>query len=195
MAELRDGEGRKGHLGERHHLIAHGVRIEFATHGILHPRVGHEDPPGGDRCSQTCEPGGGEVEAWRYLLPAEIHHSHEGRLHEEGHDTLDGQRGAEDVAHKPAVVGPVFNNSAEAIRSDYMDVGALMICHEDLVVELLEKMFEDEYSYITYWLYELNYGRAYKAGCIKEANGKDIDISTAEKLYDFLIKNMKEKNK
>lgn len=92
-------------------------------------------------------------------------------------------------------VNNIFNNSAEAIRSDYMNVGALMICHEDLVVELLEKMFEDEYSYITYWLYELNYGRAYKAGCIKEANGKDIDISTAEKLYDFLIKNMKEKNK
>ena len=47
------------------------------------------------------------MEAWRYLLPTEVHHCHKGRFHEESHDTLDSQRGAEDVAYEPGVVRPV----------------------------------------------------------------------------------------
>ena len=47
------------------------------------------------------------MEPWRHLLPAEIHHGHESRLHEESNDALDGQWSAKDVAHKPRVVGPV----------------------------------------------------------------------------------------
>ena len=47
------------------------------------------------------------MEAWRYLLPTEIHDGHEGGLHEEGYDTLDGQWGTEDVAYEPGVVAPV----------------------------------------------------------------------------------------
>ena len=47
------------------------------------------------------------MEARRYLLPAEEHDGYKGRLHEESHDTLDGQRSAEDVAHEPRVVRPV----------------------------------------------------------------------------------------
>ena len=37
VAELVDGEGRESHLGKGRHLIAHGVGIECAAHGILHP--------------------------------------------------------------------------------------------------------------------------------------------------------------
>ena len=47
------------------------------------------------------------MEAWRYLLPSEVHDGHEGGLHEEGHDTLDGQWRSEDVTYKPGVVRPV----------------------------------------------------------------------------------------
>ena len=47
------------------------------------------------------------MESRRYLLPSEEHHSHEGRFHEEGHDTLYGQWCSEDVAYKPGIVRPV----------------------------------------------------------------------------------------
>ena len=44
---------------------------------------------------------------WKPLAPAEEHHGDEGRFEEEGEDALDGQRGAEDVAHEVRIVGPV----------------------------------------------------------------------------------------
>ena len=47
------------------------------------------------------------MEAGRDLLPAEEHHGHEGGLHKECHDALDGQRRAEDIAYEPRVVRPV----------------------------------------------------------------------------------------
>ena len=107
VAELVDGKRREGYVEERYHLVAHGVRIELATNGILHPCIGHQNPPGGNRCAQACEPCGGEMEAGRDLLPAEEHHGHEGGLHKECHDALDGQWRAEDIAYEPRVVRPV----------------------------------------------------------------------------------------
>ena len=47
------------------------------------------------------------METPAHLAPAEEHHRDEGRFEEEGEDALDGQRGAEDVAHEVGVVGPV----------------------------------------------------------------------------------------
>ena len=43
------------------------------------------------------------MEAWRHLLPTKEHDGHEGALHEESDDTLDSQRGTEDVTHEPGV--------------------------------------------------------------------------------------------
>lgn len=71
----------------------------------------------------------------------------------------------------------------------------LTIQHEDIVLELLDNMFDTDW--ISYWIYELDYGRNYKEGCIQEEkDGKmvNIDLSTAEKLYDYLIEEMKSKN-
>ena len=42
-----------------------------------------------------------------HLVPPKVHDGNEGGFHEESHDTLNGQRSAEDIAHKPAVVAPV----------------------------------------------------------------------------------------
>jgi hypothetical protein len=63
-----------------------------------------------------------------------------------------------------------------------------MICHEDLVVKLLENIFDDNDT-ISYWLYERNYGRDYQKGDIID-NGKKVDLSTPGKLYDYLIQCM-----
>ena len=90
MAEFHDSKGREGHIEERHHLVTHGIGIELTAHRTLHPGIGHQNPPGRNRGSQSRQPRGSQVEALGNLVPAEIHHSHEGALHEEGHDTLDG---------------------------------------------------------------------------------------------------------
>ena len=80
-----------------------------------------------------------------------------------------------------------IRNSAEAHISDFTNAGSLMICHEDIVVHLLENMFNDT-DIISWWIYELDYGKQYKRGCIKDCNGKNINVSDAGKLYDYLIK-------
>lgn len=41
-------------------------------------------------------------------------------------------------------------------------------------------------SDISYFCWELNFGREYKPGMITDNEGKDIDFSSAEKLYDYL---------
>ena len=63
MTEFHHGKRRQSHIEERHHLVAHRIRVELAAHRILHPGIGHENPPGRDGCAESCEPGGGEMES------------------------------------------------------------------------------------------------------------------------------------
>ena len=74
----------------------------------------------------------------------------------------------------------------DVIISDFFNATSLSISHENIVVRLLENMFNDK-EILTWWLYELDYGRKYEEGCITEGD-KPIDISDAGKLYDYLIK-------
>ena len=107
MEELDDSRRGEGYGPEVCHLVAHRLGVEDHPLWVLHPSVGYEDPYCRDRCPDDREPAGGEVEASADLAPAEEHHSDEGTLHEEGQDTLDSQRSAEDVADEPAIVRPV----------------------------------------------------------------------------------------
>ena len=81
----------------------------------------------------------------------------------------------------------------DAVESDFFNAMSLSISHESIVVQLLENMFNDS-DYISWWLYELDFGREYKEFCIQQ-DGEAIDLSTSEKLYDFLIKEMEEQKK
>lgn len=77
----------------------------------------------------------------------------------------------------------------DAIISDFYNTMSLSISHEHLVVLLLEKMFNDK-DILSWWLYELDYGRNFKMGNLQETkNGIiiDIDLSSPEKLYDYLV--------
>lgn len=75
---------------------------------------------------------------------------------------------------------------------DFFDGNSLFVAHTDLVVKLLENMFNDN-DLISWWIFELDYGRKYTEGCVSDCDGNNIDISTAEKLYDYLVENMEEK--
>lgn len=89
-------------------------------------------------------------------------------------------------------VNNMFNSSIDSKISDFMNAASLMICHEDIVVKLLEKIFNDTQN-ISWWLYECNYGKNFKIGDLID-NGKEIDLTTPEKLYDYLIENMERTN-
>ena len=107
VEELHDGNRIEHQSPEIDHLVTHRVGIELHTYGVLHPRVGHENPNGRDTGSDTRHPSGKQVCTFAHLVPSEEHDGEERSLHKEGQDALDGERSTEDVAHKPRVVAPV----------------------------------------------------------------------------------------
>ena len=56
-----------------------------------------------------------------------------------------------------------------------------------MLVKVLEATMHDESDWIRYFLYEGNYGEDLKSDSVSEADGTPIDITTPEKLYDFLV--------
>ena len=90
----------------------------------------------------------------------------------------------------------LFDDLIDNKEQDFMNAGSICIGHESIVIDLLEEMFETDL--ISWWIYELNYGTYYTKGCLqKEENGKimNLDVSTADKLYDVLIKDLKGRGK
>ena len=85
-------------------------------------------------------------------------------------------------------VNDIFREAEDNILCDFTNAGSLMICHEDIVVELLENIFDTDM--ISYWIYELDYGRDYIDGCIVDEHNEVVNIETAEDLYDYLIRSM-----
>ena len=86
-------------------------------------------------------------------------------------------------------VDKLFRNSRENIENDFCNAAALQISHESSVVFLLKRIMHDQYEYIDYFIYELDYGRKYETGMIIDENGQDIDIHTPKLLYDFISNN------
>lgn len=74
----------------------------------------------------------------------------------------------------------------DAIISDFFNASSLSISHENIVVRLLENMFND-YDMISWWIYEVNYGRNTDMAWVEE-NGVKTYLYTAEDLYNYLIK-------
>lgn len=68
-------------------------------------------------------------------------------------------RETDDIKNK---IDELIRSSTEVKMSDYTQDTSLMICHEDIVVDLLQSIFEDNEDVLGYWLYECDYGRSYK---------------------------------
>lgn len=83
-------------------------------------------------------------------------------------------------------IDDLFKENIDNKEADFMNAGSICIGHETIVAKLLENIFNDKDT-ISWWLYECNYGRDFSLGDL-EVNGVAIDLSTAEKLYDYLIK-------
>lgn len=54
----------------------------------------------------------------------------------------------------------------------------------DSIVELLQKVTGDTHEYTNLWIYELDFGREYKDGCIKRENGEDVPLKTTRDLWN-----------
>ena len=88
----------------------------------------------------------------------------------------------------------LFRDNIDNQEMDFMNAGSICIGHETIVVELLENIFNDKDT-ISWWLYEQDYGRSVSIDDVfDEEIGKFIDLTTPEKLYDYLIKEMEEKD-
>jgi hypothetical protein len=85
-------------------------------------------------------------------------------------------------------INDLFKENIDNKEMDFMNAGSICIGHETIVVKLLENIFNDKDT-ISWWIYECNYGRDFSLGDL-EVDGIEIDLSTAEKLYDYLIKEM-----
>ena len=103
---------------------------------------------------------------------------------EEFVDVIDRLRDAHDLAAK---VKELFANSRDNEKNDFGNGASLQISHEKVVVNLLEKLMKDSFEDIGCFIYEMDYGRKNKPGKITDKDGKELDISTAEKLYDHLV--------
>ncbi|MCI8273293.1 MAG: hypothetical protein HFJ55_04335 [Clostridia bacterium] len=88
----------------------------------------------------------------------------------------------------------LFRENIDNQEMDFMNSGSICIGHETIVVQLLENMFNDRGKYISWYLFEQDYGRTVSIDDVFDKDtGKFIDLSTPEKLYDYLVKEMEEK--
>lgn len=88
----------------------------------------------------------------------------------------------------------LFRDNIDNQEMDFMNAGSICVGHETIVVKLLENMFNDRGNWISWWLYEQDYGRSVSIDDVfDEEIEKFIDLTTPEKLYDYLIKEMEEK--
>lgn len=83
-------------------------------------------------------------------------------------------------------VNELFRNSRENIECDFCNAASLQISHEGIVVNLLQKLMRDQSENISYFIYELDYGKDYRDGDVMDEN-RVINLSTPEKLYDYLV--------
>ena len=85
-------------------------------------------------------------------------------------------------------INELMKTAKENIQDDFMNAAGLMICHTDIVIDLLSYIFDDKAEWISWWVFETNYGENHT----KVYKNDEIiaDIKTPEQLYDFLIEEM-----
>lgn len=84
------------------------------------------------------------------------------------------------------------------VKIEEASCGAIQLWELPLLVsnvtELLSFIMGDnDNDWISYWLWELNFGEDYRPGCVVDSDGKDIPLKTIDDLYDLLVDNCKAK--
>ena len=61
--------------------------------------------------------------------------------------------------------------------------------YEQLIIDILTDAFNDDSygSWISYFLYDLNFGSDWHEGCVTEKDGTNIPLRDAGELYNLLV--------
>lgn len=77
--------------------------------------------------------------------------------------------------------------------ADFFSADSLISSNVSTVVELLDGAFGDD-DLVSYFCFELDFGRDWKRGCYVEGDGTSIDISTPAKVYDYLVSRLEKES-
>lgn len=79
-----------------------------------------------------------------------------------------------------------------ALKELDRDFGGLYITAPfDLIIPVLEEIFHDkEEGWLSYFAYEKDWLRTYEPGDVTDKDGNEIDVSTWDRVYDFLTEEM-----
>lgn len=81
----------------------------------------------------------------------------------------------------------------EALHALSPDCGGFYIPEAiSIVMDMLHEMFDDEDDLLGYFVYELNFLHDYQFGYVLDENDNPVDVSTWDKVYDFLMYNEEE---
>lgn len=58
----------------------------------------------------------------------------------------------------------------------------------DIWLDTIKEAMNDEGNLISYWIYELDFGRKAKKGTVEDGNGKNLPIKTISDLYNIINK-------
>lgn len=94
-------------------------------------------------------------------------------------------------------IDDLFKNYIDNRERDFCNAGSICIMLETPLIKVLETMFTPDDAEavddtISWWIYETEFGKCFEIGNIVESDGTMPDLSTAEKLYDYLVRGMEE---
>lgn len=98
---------------------------------------------------------------------------------------LERMRDEDNLARK---INALLGEQDSVLRdaSDFFDASCFVASGRQTIIDLLALLMRDDSSWVEYFVCELGYGIGYEPGCVTDAEGADIDLSDAGKLYDFL---------
>lgn len=73
-----------------------------------------------------------------------------------------------------------------SMNNDFVDGAAF--CNPDLtslIIRLLDMSFGETCDWVSYWVYELDFGRNYTDDSIYDLDGEPVPLKTIENLYDL----------
>ena len=82
-----------------------------------------------------------------------------------------------------------LDNKASKITEFGVNITELTDAYSTIIINLLEGLFNDKSTWISYYVYELNWGKDYKDGSIIDKEKGIIKLANASDLYDILIDN------
>lgn len=79
----------------------------------------------------------------------------------------------------------LINSANDIVQIEFM----CNISMQDTVIDLLSRMMNDVEDFISYWVYEMDFGRKWTDDTCTEKDDTPIILKTTRQLYDYLVKN------